>query len=371
MVNKLRQSELRVVDRVGRGELISLLSHETNHLSVTFPILVDGFQQAVLLVVSLCYLAYLSTAALIAFLLSVAVGIGGYLRINQSFRATLRDVASRQAQMLDAIGDIIHGGKELRLNTRKSDSVYAAYRTMSQSAGALLTASGEHWAFMILLSAGVTYFLLGIVVFVFPQYPGIQPSGVFVLQLVPILLFCLGPLQRIVAQSPMYARADVGLQNILEIERQLEAAGAISPAEARTLAEGFRDFEVITYTRMSFSHRDATGAPVFTSGPWDLTLNRGETVFLVGGNGSGKSTALRMITGLYQADDGRVAVNGIAVEGRAIAGVREQFSAIFGDFHLCDRLYGLEQVDSKEVNRLIGEMGLEVKWRSRTAASPI
>jgi putative ATP-binding cassette transporter len=358
VVDKLRQSELSAVDRVGRGELMSLLSHETTHLSVTFPILVDGFQQTVLLVVSLSYLAYLSTAAFIAFLVSVAVGIAGYLRINQSFRGMLRDVASRQAQMLDAIGDMIRGGKELRLNTRKSDSVFAAYRTISRSAEALLTASGEHWAFMILLSAGVTYFLLGVVVFVFPQYAGIEPSGVFVLQLVPILLFCLGPLQRIVAQSPMFARADVGLQNILEVERQLAAAGAVSTAEARSLAKRFRDFEVISYTRMSFSHRDTTGAPVFTSGPWDLTLNRGETVFLVGGNGSGKSTALRMITGLYQADEGHVAVNGSAVEGRGMAGVREQFSAIFSDFHLCDRLYGLEQVDAEEVNRLIDEMGL-------------
>lgn len=361
VVNKLRQSELRVVDRVGRGELISMLSQETNHLSVSFPILVDAFQQAVLMVVSLMYLAYLSKAALAVFLLAVLIGIAGYLRINKSFRAKLKEVSARQAQMLDAIGDLIHGSKELRLNTKKSESVNAAYRKISQSAEELLTASGEHWAFMILLSAAVTYFMLGVVVFIFPKYGGGAGSGVIVLQLVPILLFCLGPLAKILAQSPMFVRADVGLQAILAIERQFDTTGGVTPSEARRLSPDFRDFNLITYTGMSFSHRDAAGTAVFTCGPWDLTLNRGETVFLVGGNGSGKSTALRLITGLYQADDGQVAVDGIAVEGPAIAGLREQFSAIFGDFHLFDRLYGLEQVDANEVNRLIDVMGLTNK----------
>ena len=57
--------------------------------------------------------------------------------------------------------------------------------------------------------------------------------GVFVLQLVPILLFCLGPLSQIVAQSPMYVRADVGLQTILAVEHQLDTTGGVTPFPAR------------------------------------------------------------------------------------------------------------------------------------------
>src|SRR5512145_2871197 len=50
VVDKLRQSELLVADQVGRGSLYSMVAQETNHLSVTFPLLVDGLQQALLLV---------------------------------------------------------------------------------------------------------------------------------------------------------------------------------------------------------------------------------------------------------------------------------------------------------------------------------
>ena len=40
-----------------------------------------------------------------------------------------------------------------------------------------------------------------------------------------------------------------------------------------------------------------------------LTLNRGEVVAIVGGNGNGKSTTLRAIAGLNALDGGRVVVD--------------------------------------------------------------
>jgi putative ATP-binding cassette transporter len=362
LVNKIRQSELRVVDRVGRGQLISMLTQETNHLSETFPILADCFQQAVLLLVSLLYLAYLSKMAFLVFLVAVLVGIVWYLRVDRNFRDTLERASARQAELLDAIGDIIQGSKELRLNSKKSASVLDAYRRLSRSAGALLASAGEHWAAVIALGFVVTYFILGVVVFVLPQFAALS-GGTTLFQLIPIVLFCLSPLSRIVGQSAMFVQADVELQSIFAVERELDAGGSVSPSEARRLARNFDRFNEIKYANMSFNYRNDAGAVVFTSGPWDLTITRGETIFLVGGNGSGKSTALRTMIGLYQADHGRVAVDGIAVDARSLAGLREQFSAIFGDFHLFDRLYGLENVDPDEVNRLIDAMWLTGKVR--------
>lgn len=360
LVDKVRQGELQSVDRVGRGELISMLTQTTNHLAETFPILVDCFQQSVLLFVALLYLAYLSMAAFLVFLGAVVVGIVWYLRIDRTFRGTLQLAATRQAQLLDTIGDIIRGGKELRLNSRKSAAVLAAYQDVSRSAGSLLSAAGEHWAAVIALGFVVTYFILGVVVFVLPEI-GRLGGGTTLFQLIPIVLFCLSPLSRIVGQSAMFVQADVELQSIFAAERRLDAAEGVSPSEARRLASGFDQFSTITYAGITFNHRNDAGAVVFTSGPWDLTVKRGETIFLVGGNGSGKSTVLRLMTGLYRAERGRVGVDGIAVEGHALAGLREQFSAIFGDFHLFDRLYGLEQVDPDEVNRLIDAMWLTGK----------
>jgi putative ATP-binding cassette transporter len=69
------------------------------------------------------------------------------------------------------------------------------------------------------------------------------------------------------------------------------------------------------------------------------------------------------MTGLYPADGGEIVVDGTVVPSDRIGGFRELFSAIFADFHLFDRLYGLEQVDPADVARLIEEMGLQDKVR--------
>lgn len=356
VMDRLRQSELPTVDRLGRGGLYTLVSQETNHLSVTFPLIVDGVQQAILLCMSLFYLAYLSPPVLFAFLVAVALGLLGYRIIGNRLRISVAAIQDRQARMLDAIGDIVLGGKELRLNDRKSEDVFALYRRMSHSAEEMLVAAGDTWAALLLLGSFVTYAMLGVVGFIFPQW--LAGFDRIVYQVVPALLFCMGPLAKLAAQSPMFVRADVGLHAILEIDRQLAASGSVSTDEAREQSRCYANFRTLSCEGLTFSYRDADGASSFAVGPLDLAIQRGETVFVVGGNGSGKSTALRLLTGLLPAEGGHLAVDGVPVRGRAVAGYRELFSAIFVDFHLFDRLYGLEAVDVGAVWRLIEEMEL-------------
>ena len=359
ITDKLRRSELPVVDRLGRSQLYGLISRETNHLSVTFPLLVDSFQQSILLLVSLVYLAYLSPMALAVFVLAVGLGVLGYRQINDDFRETLERGFGHQARMLDTTGDIIKGFKELRLNTRRSDAAMSAYGAASRSAEAAAVQAGEHWASLILLSSFVTYLMLGVVGFVLPQY--MTAHGVLIFQLIPTLLFCMGPLAKIVAQSPMFIQAGVGLRALAEIERELDTGRSVSPAEARAMGAAYKGFHEIAYRGLTFSYGDPDDGARFHVGPLDLTVKAGETVFLVGGNGSGKSTTLRLLTGLYPADDGVIEIDGRPVEERAIAGLRELISAVFADFHLFDRLYGIEHADPAEVQRLIVEMGLAHK----------
>src|SRR5699024_464945 len=72
-------------------------------------------------------------------------------------------------------------------------------------------------------------------------------------------------------------------------------------------------------------------------GPIDFTLRRGEIIFIIGANGSGKSTFARLLSGLYAADSGRITVDGMTVtQGRAE--LRRLFSSVFTDFHLFDEL---------------------------------
>lgn len=359
IADKLRQSELNTVTEIGRGRLYSLLAYETNHLSVTFPILVENFQQVVLLSVAMIYLGYLSLAALVVFLIAVLCGILIYMYINENYSEVLVAVARQQEKVLDLYSSIIHGSKEIRLNQKRGDDIMRVFVEESDATEQLLTQSGKQWTMMVILSAFVMYLMLGIVAFVFPHY--IDGHSTIIFQIVPTLLFCFAPLSKVVAHSPLFIRARVGLSNIYQMESEIDSAQGVPTAVARQKSKKFQDFKTIAFENITYHFRDKTGDTQFTSGPWSLDIQRGELVFMVGGNGSGKSTALRLMSGLYKWSNGRLLMDGEEVPATDIAGVRELFTTIFGDFHLFDRLYGLEHVDPDEVSKLIGMMDLADK----------
>src|SRR5207248_9078750 len=69
----------------------------------------------------------------------------------------------------------------------------------------------------------------------------------------------------------------------------------------------------------------------FRLGPLDLTLRRGEIVFIVGGNGSGKTVLLRLLSALYHPGAGTILFNGKPLDEADRQAYREQFSAVFSD----------------------------------------
>jgi len=81
-------------------------------------------------------------------------------------------------------------------------------------------------------------------------------------------------------------------------------------------------------------------------------------VYLVGDNGSGKSTFIKALMGLYPLSSGTLAVDGNTVTDSVMPSYRELFSHILNDFHLFDRLYGIRGVKPDRVNDLLDRMEL-------------
>jgi putative ATP-binding cassette transporter len=93
---------------------------------------------------------------------------------------------------------------------------------------------------------------------------------------------------------------------------------------------------------VTHSYRKETEDETFTLGPIDLALHPGECVFLIGGNGSGKTTLAKLLTGLYFPDAGEIRLDGRPVGEAERESYRQLFSTVFSDFHLFERLHGIE-----------------------------
>jgi putative ATP-binding cassette transporter len=96
-------------------------------------------------------------------------------------------------------------------------------------------------------------------------------------------------------------------------------------------------------------------------GPIDAEIQRGEILFLIGGNGSGKTTFLKLFTALYRPTQGAIYVDDVEIGPTNIQSYRNLFSAIFSDFYLFEKLHGLSTADPDRINALLRLMEISDK----------
>jgi putative ATP-binding cassette transporter len=120
-------------------------------------------------------------------------------------------------------------------------------------------------------------------------------------------------------------------------------------------------FEKLQAINLQYTYPGGAARDAFTIGPVALTLRAGETIFIVGGNGSGKSTLVKVLTGLYMATAGALHIDGVPLGPHNVQAYREMIAAIFSDFHLFQKLYGLAGVSEEAVGKLLAQMQIDHK----------
>lgn len=359
LVDKIRHAELRTLERLGRGRLYAIVAQEINHLSQNFPLLVGATQSLFLLVFCLFYIATLSLISFIVVSAVTALALLYFYVRRKALNDAMVSVHAQEGEMLDSLTHFTEGFQEIRLNADKNDALFGSYTRIVDDLQSLIVGIGGKWVVLLLFSNAFLYGLIGVVIFVLPGFFDGYTDVIY--KIAAAGIFCLGPVSSITSAAPLFSKANIGLGHVFSLEDTLDQ-GRVPRKGGESLGRSrFSGFAQISFEGISFSYRDEFGASLFSIGPWNLNLQRGEVLFLLGGNGSGKSTALKLISALYPLESGCIRVDGVELVAEEIQEYRELFSCIFPDFHLFERLHGLEHVDAEQVARLIERMELSEK----------
>jgi putative ATP-binding cassette transporter len=152
------------------------------------------------------------------------------------------------------------------------------------------------------------------------------------------------------------------------IEKVMAEFGGLADAPPPSESAAHAPFETLTLRGVTHAYFHERDERMFRIGPVDLTFRPGEMVFIVGGNGSGKTTLAKVLTGLYEPEDGVIEVDGRPVGAHERAAYRERFTAVFNDFHLFDALLGIVDPDDPSraqadarANALVAKLALDHK----------
>lgn len=315
-------------------------------------------QAALLLVFVLIYMLIEMPASVMATVVALGLGVVAFV-INQgpAMRA-LRDHHKASEAYHGALNDLMRGYKELRLRRARRRDLEAEIDTQIGEVQRLTVLADRHYSFGMITASGALTALLIAIVVVLPVVAG--ADSVTMLQILTLVLFSFAPIEAVISTAPRLLRAGVSFGLYRDLTAALSGNEEDPDPEQADRRRHFQTIELRGITsHLSRDVGDAKGATDrFTLGPVDLVLSPGQSVFITGGNGMGKSTLLSLLTGLRHADEGEILVDGVPVTRASISDYRSLFSAVFSEFYVFNRLYGM---DAAEQERLLGhvtEMGI-------------
>lgn len=298
----------------------------------------------------------LSIVVMAVIILLTAVNINrSYLSANEAYAELDRVFYC----YLDILGNY-STGKDIRLYNEQELIASAATDRILTDGEKLLRKISAHTAksssFVAILGA-----LVGFGVYLFIGVKGL--FGLFPIS--SLVLYC-GAFMQIVNGVMMTANTLGKLAEIIPLAKcyfeMIETTGEMQYGEKELDGDGVE----IEFRDVSFRY---PGSESYALKHVDLTVHNGEHLAVVGRNGSGKTTFIKLMCRLYDATEGEILINGVNIKEYSRAGLAALYAVVFQDFKLFaepvyrnvaadgaydrEKLYDcLEQSDIKE--RILG-----------------
>jgi len=356
----LLAADVGFFQRQPQGQVFTSLTGHTGIVAGAIQLMVSTVEALMLLLFCLGYMFYQSWPAGVATLVALVLGAGAFFVSEIPARRLLDKAHLARVALHEVIHDMLSGYKELRLRQARRRDIAHRLDTVSSNVRDSVVSAERIFSYGQLAAQGTMAFLLVSIVLFVPLLTG--ADSVVVLQVLTVVLFSFGPIEAVIGTLPDFARAAVSFRQMNDVLRDAEENPESQIAQDDVQRrDSFKTLELKGITAVLRRPSQAPGSAAtdtFTMGPIDLTLYPGQSVFITGGNGMGKSTLLQILTGLRHADSGQILVDGVPVTRDDISRYRGLISAVFSEFYLFRHLYGLSESERQKLQRNIEELGL-------------
>ncbi len=351
LCRRVVQTPFRTLEQIGPARILSTLTDDVAILSAAIQAVPSLASNVAVLVGCLIYLAYLSWVASLVMLTLTACGAFCYkLLLKRAFKAIQAARAGRDT-LFRHFRSLTEGAKEVKMSVDRQDLLIqreiggtASYLRRQNLTATFDYMMAEGW------SNAMFCLLMGLLLFGLPTLREITLPTLTGYAFVA--LYAMTPVWGLIGSMPTFQRGQAALERIETLGFSL-SPGVQAPFEScppqpsRTEKRPCVSSPApcIELDGVSFSYQiEGNGQDGFILGPLSLILHPGQLIFIIGGNGSGKTTFVKLLAGLYAPDSGE-----IRVEGRPVShdsqNYRELFSVVFSDFYLFDRLPGADMFD--------------------------
>ncbi|RON90844.1 cyclic peptide transporter [Pseudomonas chlororaphis] len=343
---KVLSAPITQIERYRSHRLIPVLTHDVDTISDFSFAFTPLAIAATVTLGCLGYLAYLSVPMFLMMVVAIIIGISvQYVAGGKGIRGF--DLARDQEDELQRYYNAIaSGAKELRMHRpRRYRMNTHRIRETADRIASIQVRSVNIYILAKTFGSMLFFVVIGLALAMQAYNPNPDPTVItgFVL----VLLYMKGPLENLVSYLPVVGKAKIAFGRISELSERF------SSPEPHLLLDATEAPKPVVHSLelrgVSYSPPAVEGSEPFHLGPINLDIKQGDIVFIVGENGCGKTTLIKLLLGLYQPQAGEIRLNGEAVTDLARDDYRQLFTTVFADYYLFDDLVqggGQQSLDS-------------------------
>jgi putative ATP-binding cassette transporter len=355
LANRIANTDFAVIENYDKGEIFAHFAVDINQLVRTALSLINALQASVVLIFCLLYIAWLSKIGTLFILLSLILGISAYFYQYKKAREKQQSARSHEGLYIDAINKFLIGFVDLKLNSKKMFTALDKKAALSNRARIEYAGSELDFHKSFIVSKFLIFVVLSFSILVPSNWVTSESSIHF--QILTAMLFSIKPTEEIIDTTISLMRGSVALEKINTIGDELLPF----QRENEDDNEFPRPKHSINLKNLVFEFSKNKDNVDFQLGPLNLRFKHGDTIFIVGGNGSGKTSLLKLITGLYQPSSGSITVDTkkITESNRQI--YCENFSGLFSEFYLFDKFADYENLNLDDYGLWLQKFQLQGK----------
>ncbi|WP_310838829.1 cyclic peptide export ABC transporter [Herbaspirillum huttiense] len=361
IANSLVHLPLPEMERLGSARISTAMVQDAQTICSAIQSFPNIVINSTVLVAALFYLASLSLKILCVFIIFFCFGIYVHRQITLRSATFLKNVSSFNEGLHKDIQTLTDGMKELKLNRfRRRDfllnDLAIRVRTSADNNLQALTlfSVASQWGQLVLFST------IGITIFMGRSLISVDASAISAAALT--IIYLINPISILLYSSSAFERMRIALTRIASFQSCIEKSTSDMLSEEDAGPDRY-PLQCVELSSIHYQY-ERLGQSGFELGPIDLVIRPGEITFIVGGNGGGKSTLLKILTGLYSPSCGTLTWNGRKIEtSRQLEDYRQLFSAIFCDAYLFERVIpsGCAQEDPAMIDVHLAKLQLKGK----------
>ncbi|MCQ3000530.1 cyclic peptide export ABC transporter [Pseudomonas syringae] len=362
---KVLSAPIDQIERYRSHRLIPVLTHDVDTISdFTFAFAPLAISFSVTLG-CLGYLAMLSWPMFLIVLVAIVIGTVVQFIARSKGIAGFETARAGEDELQRHYNAIAEGAKELRIHRPRRHRMFI-HGIQDTSAHIRDTQIRSINTFVIAKSFGSMLFF--VVIGLALALQSVWPSGdkTVMSGFVLVLLYMKGPLEHLISTLPIISRAQIAFRRIAELSRQF------SSPEPHLLLNDQGNATTAVHSlelnNVSYSFPPVEGSQPFHLGPVNLRIKEGDITFIVGENGCGKTTLIKLLLGLYAPQTGEISLNGQAVNPQTRDDYRQLFTTIFADYYLFDDVIQGDKQIPEDATRYLKRLEIDHKVSVRDGA---